>query len=200
MVRRRRPRSGVAAPSARRSVDRRHLDRTAPLGGEAAHSRSGTPSDRRCASREGASLMPQNLGRRTSLGQSRGLLAADPVIDFDAGPPRVSFEFFPPKTAEMEARLWEVVQRLEPLAPRFVSVTYGAGGSTRERTHATVRRIRQETALEPAAHLTCVADSREEIDMGARAYEEGGIRHIVALRGDPPNGPIGGGPAGGERS
>ena len=112
--------------------------------------------------------MPQDLGQGASPGlsyrQSRGLLAADPVIDFDAGPPRVSFEFFPPKTAEMEARLWEVVKRLEPLLPRFVSVTYGAGGSTRERTHATVRRIRRETSLEPAAHLTCVAASRAEID------------------------------------
>ena len=120
--------------------------------------------------------------------QSRGRLAADPVIDFDAGPPRVSFEFFPPKTAEMEARLWEVVKRLEPLAPRFVSVTYGAGGSTRERTHATVRRIRHETDLEPAAHLTCVAASRAEIDAVAQDYWEAGIRHIVALRGDPPAG------------
>ncbi len=122
-----------------------------------------------------------------------GLLSADPVSDFDAGPPRVSFEFFPPKTPEMEERLWAVIKRLESLAPRFVSVTYGAGGSTRERTHATVRRIRQETALEPAAHLTCVAASREEIDAVAREYWETGIRHIVALRGDPPNGPIGGG-------
>ncbi len=121
-------------------------------------------------------------------GQSRGLLAADPVIDFDAGPPRVSFEFFPPKTAEMETRLWEVIKRLEPLAPRFVSVTYGAGGSTRERTHATVRRIRRETALEPAAHLTCVAATRAEIDAVARDYWQAGIRHIVALRGDPPGG------------
>ena len=121
-------------------------------------------------------------------GPSRGRLAADPVIDFDAGPPRVSFEFFPPKTAEMEARLWEVVKRLEPLAPRFVSVTYGAGGSTRERTHATVRRIRQETALEPAAHLTCVAATRDEIDAVAQDYWQAGIRHIVALRGDPPAG------------
>jgi methylenetetrahydrofolate reductase (NADPH) len=118
----------------------------------------------------------------------RGLLAADPVIDFDAGPPRVSFEFFPPKTTEMETRLWEVVKRLEPLAPRFVSVTYGAGGSTRERTHATVRRIRQETTLEPAAHLTCVAATRSEIDEVAQGYWEAGIRHIVALRGDPPGG------------
>jgi methylenetetrahydrofolate reductase (NADPH) len=120
--------------------------------------------------------MPQESG------QSRGLLAADPVIDFDAGPPRVSFEFFPPKTAEMELRLWEVVKRLEPLAPRFVSVTYGAGGSTRERTHATVRRIRHETALEPAAHLTCVAATRDEIDTVASDYWQAGIRHIVAIR------------------
>jgi methylenetetrahydrofolate reductase (NADPH) len=121
-------------------------------------------------------------------GPSSGRLAADPVIDFDAGPPRVSFEFFPPKTAEMETRLWEVVKRLEPLAPRFVSVTYGAGGSTRERTHATVRRIRRETQLEPAAHLTCVAATRDEIDAVAQDYWQAGIRHIVALRGDPPAG------------
>jgi methylenetetrahydrofolate reductase (NADPH) len=121
-------------------------------------------------------------------GAPRSLLGADPVVDFDRGPPRVSFEFFPPKTAEMEARLWEAVKRLEPLGPRFVSVTYGAGGSTRERTHACVRRIRAETRLEPAAHLTCVAASREEIDTVARDYWEAGVRHIVALRGDPPGG------------
>jgi methylenetetrahydrofolate reductase (NADPH) len=120
--------------------------------------------------------------------RSRGLLAADPVHDFDAAPPRISFEFFPPKTPEMEERLWEVVKRVEPLGPRFVSVTYGAGGSTRERTHATVRRIRQETGLEPAAHLTCVAATRDEIDGVARDYWEAGVRHIVALRGDPPGG------------
>jgi methylenetetrahydrofolate reductase (NADPH) len=118
----------------------------------------------------------------------RGLLGADPVVDFDRGPPRVSFEFFPPKTAEMEERLWQVIKRVEPLAPRFVSVTYGAGGSTRERTHATVRRIRAETALQPAAHLTCVAASRDEIDSVARGYWDAGIRHVVALRGDPPGG------------
>jgi len=118
----------------------------------------------------------------------RGLLGADPAGDFDAQPPRISFEFFPPKTPEMEERLWDVVKRLEPLGPRFVSVTYGAGGSTRERTHATVRRIRQETALEPAAHLTCVAATRDEIDAVAAAYWTAGIRHIVALRGDPPSG------------
>lgn len=101
-------------------------------------------------------------------------------------PVEVSFEFFPPKTPEMEARLWEAVERLAPLAPRFVSVTYGAGGTTRERTHATVARIRRETSLEPAAHLTCVGATREEIDAVARQYWEAGIRHIVALRGDPP--------------
>jgi methylenetetrahydrofolate reductase (NADPH) len=121
-------------------------------------------------------------------GGGHGLLAADPVIDFDQRRPRVSFEFFPPKTTEMEARLWEVIKRLEPLLPRFVSVTYGAGGSTRERTHATVRRIKNETALEPAAHLTCVAASRSEIDAIASDYWQTGIRHIVALRGDPPGG------------
>lgn len=118
----------------------------------------------------------------------RGLLSADPVGDFDGAAPRVSFEFFPPRTPEMEVRLWEVITRLESLAPRFVSVTYGAGGSTRERTHATVRRIRNETALEPAAHLTCVAATCEEIDGVARDYWAAGIRHIVALRGDPPGG------------
>src|ERR1700683_2315612 len=123
----------------------------------------------------------------------RGLLAADPAHDFDTAPPRISFEFFPPKTPEMEARLWEVVKRVEPLSPRFVSVTYGAGGSTRERTHATVRRIREETALEPAAHLTCVAATRAEIDAVAADYWAAGIRHIVALRGDPPNQSLTGG-------
>lgn len=122
-----------------------------------------------------------------------GVLAADPVSDFDGRPPRISFEFFPPQTPEMEVRLWEVIKRLEPLGPRFVSVTYGAGGSTRERTHATVRRIRQETSLEPAAHLTCVGATREDIDAIARDYWDAGIAHIVALRGDPPGGIAGGG-------
>jgi methylenetetrahydrofolate reductase (NADPH) len=101
--------------------------------------------------------------------------------------PLVSFEFFPPKTPEMEETLWRSITRLAPLEPRFVSVTYGAGGSTRERTHATVKRIRDETDLEPAAHLTCVAASRDEIDAVARSYWESGIRHIVALRGDVPD-------------
>lgn len=98
----------------------------------------------------------------------------------------ISFEFFPPKTAAMEETLWQSIQTLEPLAPRFVSVTYGAGGSTRERTHATVGRIVRETSLAPAAHLTCVNASRAEIDEIARDYWEAGVRHIVALRGDPP--------------
>ncbi|HEY3916719.1 MAG TPA: methylenetetrahydrofolate reductase [NAD(P)H] [Stellaceae bacterium] len=102
--------------------------------------------------------------------------------------PAISFEFFPPKTAAMEMALWQAIVRLAPLAPRFVSVTYGAGGSTRERTHATVARIRRETPLNPAAHLTCVAASRDAIDAVARDYWHAGIRHIVALRGDPPAG------------
>ena len=100
----------------------------------------------------------------------------------------VSFEFFPPKTAEMEASLWEAIGRLAPLEPSFVSVTYGAGGSTRERTHSTVSRIVRETAIKPAAHLTCVAATREEIDSVVRAYWDAGVRHIVALRGDPTSG------------
>ena len=100
----------------------------------------------------------------------------------------VSFEFFPPKTEEMEKALWEAVGRLAPLAPNFVSVTYGAGGSTRERTHATVRRILSETTLTPAAHLTCVAATRADIDDVIRAYHAAGVRHIVALRGDPTGG------------
>ena len=97
----------------------------------------------------------------------------------------VSFEFFPPKTEKMEQSLWESIKTLEPLHPRFVSVTYGAGGSTRERTHATVERILAETELTPAAHLTCVGASRDEVDSVARDYWAAGVRHIVALRGDP---------------
>jgi len=98
----------------------------------------------------------------------------------------VSFEFFPPKTDKMDAQLWEAIQTLAPLGPRFVSVTYGAGGSTRERTHATVARIQRETPLAAAAHLTCVEASRAEIDQVAEEYWAAGVRHIVALRGDPP--------------
>jgi methylenetetrahydrofolate reductase (NADPH) len=105
-----------------------------------------------------------------------------------SSPLSVSFEFFPPKTIEMETALWSCVERLAPLDPSFVSVTYGAGGSTRERTHATLSRLVQETSLKPAAHLTCVAASRGEVDDVARAYWEAGVRHIVALRGDPVSG------------
>jgi methylenetetrahydrofolate reductase (NADPH) len=100
----------------------------------------------------------------------------------------VSFEFFPPKTPESEDALWRAITRLAPLEPKFVSVTYGAGGSTRERTHRTVKRILTETKLVPAAHLTCVGATRDEIDRVADAYWESGVRQIVALRGDPPTG------------
>jgi methylenetetrahydrofolate reductase (NADPH) len=103
-------------------------------------------------------------------------------------PVLVSFEFFPPNDAEMERTLWSSIQRLAPLAPRFVSVTYGADGSTRQRTHNVVTRILSETALTPAPHLTCIGARREEILDVARAYWEAGVRHIVALRGDAPAG------------
>ena len=102
----------------------------------------------------------------------------------EARPISASFEFFPPSTAQMEEQLWRAVKRLEPLSPIFVSVTYGAGGSTRDRTHATVKRIVEETSLKPAAHLTCVAATRREIDEVVRGYWQAGVRHIVALRGD----------------
>ena len=100
----------------------------------------------------------------------------------------VSFEFFPPKTEHMVETLWACIHRLEPLIPRFVSVTYGAGGGTRERTHDTVVRIARETTMKPAAHLTCIGASRAEVDTIARRYWDAGIRHVVALRGDPPDG------------
>ena len=106
-----------------------------------------------------------------------------------SGEIQVSFEFFPPKTAKMEEGLWSAIRRLEPMRPEFVSVTYGAGGSTRERTHTTVSRLVRETMIVPAAHLTCVNATREEVDTVARAYWQAGVRHIVALRGDPPAGP-----------
>jgi len=99
----------------------------------------------------------------------------------------VSFEFFPPKTDEAEQTLWKAIRRLEPLNPSFVSVTYGAGGSTRERTHATVKRIVEETRLKPAAHLTCVGATKDEVDAVIRDYWDAGVRHIVALRGDMPD-------------
>lgn len=100
----------------------------------------------------------------------------------------VSFEFFPPATERMEQVLWEAISRLEPMRPRFVSVTYGAGGSTRERTHATVARLARGTDLVPAAHLTCVDATRDQVDQVARGYKAAGVRHVVALRGDPPAG------------
>ncbi len=105
--------------------------------------------------------------------------------------PRLSFEFFPPRTEALEAQLWACIRRLEPLRPAFVSVTYGAGGTTQARTHATVARIVQETSLVPAAHLTCVGATRAEVEEVARRYWEAGVRHIVALRGDPPAGATG---------
>jgi methylenetetrahydrofolate reductase (NADPH) len=110
----------------------------------------------------------------------------EPLFAQARGDIAVSFEFFPPKTEKMAETLWESIQTLAPLGPRFVSVTYGAGGSTRERTHATVERILAETPLTPAAHLTCVAASKDEVDEVARAYWELGVRNIVALRGDSP--------------
>jgi methylenetetrahydrofolate reductase (NADPH) len=112
-------------------------------------------------------------------------------IGGDAPKPSVSFEFSPPKTPEAEETLWEAIRRLEPLNPEFVSVTYGAGGSTRDRTHRTVLRMLKETTLRPAAHLTCVEASRGDVDEVIQDYWDAGIRHIVALRGDPP-GQIGG--------
>ena len=108
-----------------------------------------------------------------------------PLFAEARGDIQVSFEFFPPKTEKMEQTLWESIKTLEPLHPRFVSVTYGAGGSTRERTHATVERILKETELTPAAHLTCVGASRDEVDAVARDYWQLGVRNIVALLGDP---------------
>jgi len=128
----------------------------------------------------------------SSLAQARALLLSPLGPVARAGrnddPVRVSFEFFPPKTDEAEAALWKAIRRLEPLNPAFVSVTYGAGGSTRERTHRTVQRILNETALKPAAHLTCVEASRDEVDRVLADYRAIGVDHIVALRGDPPDG------------
>ena len=119
--------------------------------------------------------------------QDEAARAVNPPLFADLpGDIDVSFEFFPPKTETMEATLWQSVETLRPLDPRFVSVTYGAGGSTRERTHNTVARIVRETGIPAAAHLTCVDASKGEIDDVARAYWDAGVRHIVALRGDPP--------------
>ncbi len=114
---------------------------------------------------------------------------APPLFAGLPGDISVSFEFFPPKTEAMQTQLWSAVETLAPLAPSFFSVTYGAGGSTRERTHATVARITNEAGIPAAAHLTCVDATRAEVDDVARAYWEAGVRHIVALRGDMPAGP-----------
>jgi methylenetetrahydrofolate reductase (NADPH) len=120
------------------------------------------------------------------MAESRRALAS-PLFAGLPGDAEISFEFFPPKTEKMEEQLWDSVVTLEPLGPRFVSVTYGAGGTTRERTHNTVARIAKETSIPAAAHLTCVEASKDEIAEVANAYWEAGVRHIVALRGDPPN-------------
>ncbi|WP_415287632.1 methylenetetrahydrofolate reductase [NAD(P)H] [Brevundimonas sp. S1H14] len=126
----------------------------------------------------------------SSLAEARALLLSPLGPVARAGSNRnavnVSFEFFPPKTDAAEANLWSAIRRLEPLNPAFVSVTYGAGGSTRERTHRTVQRIISETTLRPAAHLTCVEASRAEVDEVIEGYKVIGVDHIVALRGDPP--------------
>lgn len=106
----------------------------------------------------------------------------------NADAPNVSFEFFPPKSDKMAERLWEAVTRLESMAPRFVSVTYGAGGTTRDRTHDTVRRLAQDTSLTPAGHLTCVSATKDDVLKVAQDYWEAGVKHIVALRGDPSEG------------
>ena len=114
--------------------------------------------------------------------------AALPARQAEHRVPALSFEFFPPRTEALEHQLWTCIQRLAPLRPRFVSVTYGAGGTTQARTHATVTRILRDTVLTPAAHLTCVGATQQEVDAVARQYWDAGVRHIVALRGDPPPG------------
>ncbi len=131
----------------------------------------------------GASDPSSAMGPVARAGERRTTGAAQPL--------KISFEFSPPRTPEMEETLWKAIRKLEPLNPDFVSVTYGAGGSTRERTHRTVKRINEETGLKAAAHLTCVAASRDDVDAVIRDYWEAGVRHIVALRGDPP-GSLGG--------
>ena len=136
--------------------------------------------------------MDQNIGYASQPTLERWLtgprFGALPAPLAGARPPALSFEFFPPRTEALEAQLWTCIRRLERLAPRFVSVTYGAGGTTQARTHATVSRIVAETGLMPAAHLTCVGASRGEVDDVARQYWDAGVRHIVALRGDAPAG------------
>ena len=124
---------------------------------------------------------------RRALEEARRILDTPLYADL-GGDAEVSFEFFPPKSEKMEAQLWESIETLAPLAPRFVSVTYGAGGSTRERTHNTVARIARETTLPAAAHLTCVGATCAEVDEVVQGYWDAGVRHIVALRGDPAGG------------
>jgi len=124
-----------------------------------------------------------------TLAQTQPPLDTQPLYAGLPGDIAVSFEFFPPKNDKMDAQLWEAISQLAPLAPKFVSVTYGAGGSTRERTHRTVARIVRETGIPAAAHLTCVEATRAEIDAVAREYWDSGVRHIVALRGDMPGEP-----------
>jgi methylenetetrahydrofolate reductase (NADPH) len=133
--------------------------------------------------------MPNKKGKQTVGSALNALEGLDrlPIASSLPDDVTVSFEFFPPKTEKSEATLWNSIQRLAPINPSFISVTYGAGGSTRERTHSTVARILKETDLTPAAHLTCVGHSRDEIEEIAGAYWEEGVRHIVALRGDPPD-------------
>jgi methylenetetrahydrofolate reductase (NADPH) len=146
---------------------------------------SGMPMKQARADREATRSIPRLVGGSVRTDGRGIVLPVAAPLPHDVA---VSFEFFPPKTAQMEQTLWACIERLARLHPAYVSVTYGAGGSTRERTHATLVRIREETALVPAAHLTCVAATREEIDEIARRYWDAGIRHIVALRGDPPEG------------
>jgi len=136
-----------------------------------------TSASKTGASKTGASMTGASLVGR--IGDSLSMIAH---------PVQVSFEFFPPGDAAMEQTLWQSIQRLAPLRPRFVSVTYGADGSTRERTHNVVTRIVRETLLTPAAHLTCVGMDREQVLAIARSYWHTGVRHIVALRGDAPQG------------
>ena len=119
-------------------------------------------------------------------GKEKAIALDNPLFAGLSGDAEVSFEFFPPKSEKMEATLWQTFETLAPLGPRFVSVTYGAGGSTRERTHATVEKIARESDIPAAAHLTCVGASKDEIAEVANAYWDAGVRHIVALRGDPP--------------
>src|SRR5580700_6813592 len=155
------------------------------------HRPAANPSPRSAGQDRGLALARPRFAHLAGRAEdARGRVMSEPRASrfVETGKPRgihVSFEFFPPKTAEMEQTLWEAVTRLAPLQPNFVSVTYGAGGSTRERTHTTVKRIIAETMLTPAAHLTCVAATRPEVDAVIEAYAQAGVRHIVALRGDP---------------